>query len=75
MALLADTARPDEIDTADFDAIYLTGGHAVMWDFPDSLGLQRLTCDIWEHGGVVSSVCHPPWQTEDTTRRVPRCRR
>ena len=58
MALLADTARPDEIDTADFDAIYLTGGHAVMWDFPDSLGLQRLTCDIWEHGGVVSSVCH-----------------
>ncbi|NKR68948.1 type 1 glutamine amidotransferase domain-containing protein [Rhodococcus hoagii] len=58
MALLADTARPDEIDTADFDAIYLTGGHAVMWDFPDSLGLQRLTCDIWERGGIVSSVCH-----------------
>lgn len=58
MALLANTTRPDEIDSAHFDAIYLTGGHAVMWDFPDSLGLQRLVCGIWEQGGIVSSVCH-----------------
>ncbi|BEH02523.1 hypothetical protein SDC9_84995 [bioreactor metagenome] len=33
MALLEHTARPDEIDPADFDAIYFTGGHAVMFDF------------------------------------------
>jgi putative intracellular protease/amidase len=58
MALLASTASPDEIDTADFDAIYFTGGHAVMFDFPDSEGLQRITREIFERGGVVSSVCH-----------------
>lgn len=58
MALLADTAAPDEIDSADFDAIYFTGGHAVMFDFPDSEGLQRITREIFERGGVVSSVCH-----------------
>lgn len=58
MALLASTARPDEIDPADYDAIYFTGGHAVMWDFPDSEGLQRITRAIWERGGIVSSVCH-----------------
>ena len=58
MALLASTARPDEIDPAEYDAIYFTGGHAVMWDFPDSEGLQRITRAIWEHGGIVSSVCH-----------------
>lgn len=57
-ALLATTARPDQIDPADFDAIYFTGGHAVMWDFPDDAGLQRVTRDIYERGGVVSSVCH-----------------
>ncbi|MCA8002095.1 type 1 glutamine amidotransferase domain-containing protein [Burkholderia metallica] len=56
--LLATTARPDQIDPADFDAIYFTGGHAVMWDFPDDAGLQRLTRDIYERGGIVSSVCH-----------------
>jgi putative intracellular protease/amidase len=58
MALLENTLSPDELDAADFDAIYYTGGHAVMYDFPDNDGLQRLTREIWERGGVVSSVCH-----------------
>lgn len=57
-ALLSATARPDQIDPADFDAIYFTGGHAVMWDFPDDEDLQRITRHIYERGGVVSSVCH-----------------
>lgn len=58
MALLASTARPEDIDPADYDAIYFTGGHAVMWDFPNSEGLQNLTRAIYERGGIVSSVCH-----------------
>lgn len=57
MELLQQTAAPDQIDPAQFDAIYFTGGHAVMWDFPDSTGLQRITRAIWE-GGIVSVVCH-----------------
>lgn len=57
-ALLADTARADEIDTANIDAIYFTGGHAVMFDFPDSPGLQRLAREVFERGGVVAAVCH-----------------
>lgn len=58
MALLASTARPDEINPSDYDVIYFTGGHAVMWDFPDSEGLQAITRAIWERGGIVSAVCH-----------------
>lgn len=58
MALLERTASPDEIDASEFDAVYFTGGHAVMYDFPDSAGLQRITREIFERGGVVSSVCH-----------------
>jgi putative intracellular protease/amidase len=58
MALLENTAGPESINSADFDAIYFTGGHAVMYDFPDSEGLQKITRDIWEQGGIVSSVCH-----------------
>jgi putative intracellular protease/amidase len=58
MALLSATARPDDIDLADYDAIYFTGGHAVMWDFPNDEGLQRITRAIWDRGGIVSSVCH-----------------
>lgn len=58
MALLETTLSPDQIDAADFDAIYFTGGHAVMYDFPDSEGLQRITREMWEQGKIVSSVCH-----------------
>lgn len=58
MALLQNTASPDEIDSADVDAIYFTGGHAVMYDFPDSEGLQRITRELFERGAIVSSVCH-----------------
>jgi putative intracellular protease/amidase len=58
MALLEDTLSPDQVDSADYDAIYFTGGHAVMYDFPDSQGLQRITREIYERGGVVSAVCH-----------------
>lgn len=58
MGLLENTAAPDRVDSADFDAIYFTGGHGVMYDFPDSEGLQRIAREIWERGGVVSSVCH-----------------
>ncbi|MFJ6429216.1 MULTISPECIES: type 1 glutamine amidotransferase domain-containing protein [Microbacterium] len=58
MALLETTLRPDHVDSADYDGIFFTGGHAVMYDFPESEGLQRITREIWERGGIVSSVCH-----------------
>lgn len=58
MALLESTLRPDEVDSSDYDAIYFTGGHAVMYDFLDSEGLQRITREMYERGAIVSSVCH-----------------
>lgn len=58
MALLENTRSPDEIDSADYDAIFFTGGHAVMYDFPHSDGLQRITREIYERGDIVASVCH-----------------
>jgi putative intracellular protease/amidase len=58
IALLENTLSPEQADAGDFDAIYFTGGHAVMYDFPDNEGLQRITRQMWEQGKVVSSVCH-----------------
>lgn len=58
MALLGNTLTPADVDPSEFDAIYFTGGHAVMYDFPDDQGLQQLASSIWEQGGIVSSVCH-----------------
>jgi putative intracellular protease/amidase len=39
MNLLQNTRRVSEVDAADYDAIYMTGGHGVMFDFPKSAAL------------------------------------
>ena len=58
MDRLKKTLPPDEVHAAEYDAIYFTGGHGVMWDFPESTGLQDLSRKIYESGGAVSAVCH-----------------
>jgi putative intracellular protease/amidase len=59
-AALADTLTPDQVDPADYAAIYFVGGHGTMWDFPGNEALARITAAIHEAGGVVSAVCHGP---------------
>ncbi|WP_083388973.1 type 1 glutamine amidotransferase domain-containing protein [Planococcus maritimus] len=51
---------PGQVKAADYAAIYFTGGHGTMWDFPDNEELQRMTANIYEKGGVVGAVCHGP---------------
>lgn len=59
MDLLENTASPEQIDSEDFDGVFLTGGHGAMYDFPGSEGLQRITREVFEQEeGVVGSVCH-----------------
>lgn len=58
MALLSSTPCPADINPQDYDAIYFSGGHGVMWDFPDNEDLQAITRAVWEKGGIVSAVCH-----------------
>lgn len=60
MAKLRDTLRPEQIDSADYDAIFYAGGHGVMWDFPQNERLAQLAAAIYERGGVVAAVCHGP---------------
>ncbi|CAM2857873.1 type 1 glutamine amidotransferase domain-containing protein [Prescottella defluvii] len=60
MDLLDDTVSVADVSAADFDAIYLTGGHGVMFDFPDSPDLGRLLREFHEGGKIVSAVCHGP---------------
>ncbi|MBM7617427.1 putative intracellular protease/amidase [Weissella uvarum] len=52
-SMAAKDIKPDE-----YDAIYYTGGHGVMWDFPNNPYLQRTSERIYQNGGYVTSVCH-----------------
>lgn len=57
---LYNTARVEVVDPAQYDAVYLVGGHGTMWDFAGNAGLQKVVSDIYNKGGVVGAVCHGP---------------
>lgn len=55
---LSNSLNPDQVNAANYTAIYYTGGHGVMWDFPDNPKLQRIALTIYQNNGFVTSVCH-----------------
>ena len=55
---LHNSLRPDQLKSSDYIAIYYTGGHGVLWDFPDDTNLQELASDIYNNGGYIATVCH-----------------
>jgi putative intracellular protease/amidase len=57
---LSHTPAVHDVDAADYQAVYLVGGHGTMWDFPESKELASLIARIYEEGGVVAAVCHGP---------------
>lgn len=54
------TLAPAQVDPNAYAAIFYAGGHATMWDFPDSAELAAIAANIYERGGVVAAVCHGP---------------
>jgi putative intracellular protease/amidase len=60
MNLLDNTLKVSDVDPAAYDAIYMTGGHGVMFDFPKSAALSDLIERFYESNKIVSAVCHGP---------------
>lgn len=58
MNRLGATLKPSAVSPNEYIAIYYTGGHGVIWDFPENKALQTISRKIYENGGYVSSICH-----------------
>ncbi len=58
--LVKETPRFDTLDDADYDAVFLPGGHGTMFDYPGSDALAALVARRIENGKVISAVCHGP---------------
>jgi putative intracellular protease/amidase/sugar lactone lactonase YvrE len=54
------TVTLDRINAAEFDAIFLPGGHGPMFDLPQNPDLQRLLGEFHETGKIIAAVCHGP---------------
>lgn len=57
---IANTLCLSDVDPSRYSAIFFAGGHGTMWDFPDSLSVQKAIREIDAAGGIVSAVCHGP---------------
>jgi putative intracellular protease/amidase len=60
IATLADTPAFDTLETDDFDAVYLPGGHGTVFDMPYNRKLHDLLFRFDASGRLIVSVCHAP---------------
>ncbi|WP_109123608.1 type 1 glutamine amidotransferase domain-containing protein [Dyella sp. C11] len=59
-ALLANTARLDQVSDADFDAVFYPGGHGPLWDLAEDQHSVALIEAFTRSGKPVALVCHAP---------------
>jgi putative intracellular protease/amidase len=59
MKKLKNTLPIDAVQ-ARYDAVFLAGGHGVMWDLPSSQALGALLSHQYGEGRLVAAVCHGP---------------
>jgi putative intracellular protease/amidase len=58
MQSLKNTKSIKDCHQANYDAVYLTGGHGTMYDFVQNPTLNNLIKDFYENGEIVAAVCH-----------------
>jgi len=66
-AALSSTAKLDEIDPSDFDAVFYPGGHGPLWDLADSAKSRSIIEQTIRAGKPVTLVCHAPAVLRDVT--------
>ena len=59
-AKLSTTKKLSDLNPADYSAVFFSGGHGTMWDFPDDAAVQKFAREIYEAGAPVGAVCHGP---------------
>lgn len=55
---LSNTKKISDLNAEDYGAIYFTGGHGVLWDYPEDKALMKVAEEIYDAGGFITSVCH-----------------
>lgn len=49
-----------EVNTSEYDAVYLPGGHGTVFDYAHNQKLASMLADFKSEGKIISSVCHGP---------------
>ncbi len=60
MAKLHYSKSMKELDSTDYDGVFIVGGKGAMFDLPKDQPLQKVVAEIYENHGIVAAVCHGP---------------
>lgn len=57
---LENTIAFSAVQSDDFDAVFIPGGHGTMFDFPDDRQLHTILRTFAEQDKVIAAMCHGP---------------
>jgi len=57
---LKNTVKLELVDAAQYDAVYIPGGHGTMFDLPDSEALKKTLERFVADEKLIASICHGP---------------
>lgn len=57
---VTNSKKLSEVKAADYDAVFLPGGHGVVVDLVNNAELDRQLSEAWAKGRILSAVCHGP---------------
>lgn len=54
------TTKLSDVNAADYDVVFIVGGHGAMYDLAESEELRNIINTVYDNGNIVSAVCHGP---------------
>ena len=60
MKILEQSLSFTEVNSSNYQGVFVIGGNGAMYDLPDNIKLQKIIADIYENKGSVAAVCHGP---------------
>jgi len=57
---LDNMTKAADLDGSKYGIFFASAGHAALIDYPTAKSLQKIAVQVWDNGGIVSSVCHGP---------------
>ena len=60
VAKIKDVPSIAEVDVAQYDAVYLPGGHGTVFDYAHNQQLSSILADFKDEDKIISSVCRGP---------------